>query len=182
MSAEQARTEADAGVAAGTAASADSEEKDVKIPVEDAVETADEKDDAPQTAGATDSIDAEEATMTEEEMSRPPFVLVSRLRTTILSSSSSRLKRSLPTYALSSTLLPKRRKLLRTRLTRLPSARLASRPTGRTSAVVRQTSAWRSASALPRSSCAPCCRWSTTSSVLSITLALWIWPMTSASS
>ena len=68
MSAEQARTEADAGVAAGTAASADSEEKDVKIPVEDAVETADEKDDAPQTAGATDSIDAEEATMTEEEM------------------------------------------------------------------------------------------------------------------
>jgi len=32
------------------------------------VETADEKDDAPQTAGATDSIDAEEATMTEEEM------------------------------------------------------------------------------------------------------------------
>ena len=42
--------------------------------------------------------------------------------------------------------------------------------------------AWRSASALPRSSCAPCCRWSTTSSVLSITLALWIWPMTSASS
>ena len=68
MSAEQARTEAGAGVAAGTAASADSEEKDVKIPVEDAVETADEKDDAPQTAGATDSIDAEEATMTEEEM------------------------------------------------------------------------------------------------------------------
>ena len=68
MSAEQARTEADAGVAAGTAASADSEEKDVKIPVEDAVETADEKDDAPQTAGATDSIDAEEATMTEDEM------------------------------------------------------------------------------------------------------------------
>ena len=68
MSAEQARTEADAGAAAGTAASADSEEKDVKIPVEDAVETADEKDDAPQTAGATDSIDAEEATMTEEEM------------------------------------------------------------------------------------------------------------------
>ena len=68
MSAEQARTEADAGVAAGTAASADSEEKDVKIPVEDAVETADEKDDAPQAAGATDSIDAEEATMTEEEM------------------------------------------------------------------------------------------------------------------
>ena len=48
MSAEQARTEADAGVAAGTAASADSEEKDVKIPVEDAVETADEKDDAPR--------------------------------------------------------------------------------------------------------------------------------------
>ena len=68
MSAEQARTEADAGVAAGTAASADSEEKDVKIPVEDAVETADEKDDAPQAAGSTDSIDAEEATMTEEEM------------------------------------------------------------------------------------------------------------------
>lgn len=68
MSAEQARTEAGAGVAAGTAASADSEEKDVKIPVEDAVETADEKDDAPQTAGVTDSIDAEEATMTEEEM------------------------------------------------------------------------------------------------------------------
>ena len=68
MSAEQARTEADAGAAAGTAASADSEEKDVKIPVEDAVETADEKDDAPQAAGATDSIDAEEATMTEEEM------------------------------------------------------------------------------------------------------------------
>ena len=68
MSAEQARTEAGASVAAGTAASADSEEKDVKIPVEDAVETADEKDDAPQTAGVTDSIDAEEATMTEEEM------------------------------------------------------------------------------------------------------------------
>ena len=68
MSAEQARTEAGAGAAAGTAASADSEEKDVKIPVEDAVETADEKDDAPQAAGVTDSIDAEEATMTEEEM------------------------------------------------------------------------------------------------------------------
>lgn len=68
MSAEQARTEADAGAAAGTAASADSEEKDVKIPVEDAVETADEKDDAPQAAGVSDSIDAEEATMTEEEM------------------------------------------------------------------------------------------------------------------
>ena len=68
MSAEQARTEVDAGAAAGTAASADSEEKDVKIPVEDAVETADEKDDTPQTADATDSIDAEEATMTEEEM------------------------------------------------------------------------------------------------------------------
>ena len=68
MSAEQARTEAGADVAAGTAASADSEEKDVKIPVEDAMETADEKDDAPQTAGTTDPIDAEEATMTEDEM------------------------------------------------------------------------------------------------------------------
>ena len=64
MSARKARTEA----AAAGAAPVDSEEKDVKIPVEDAVETADEKDDAPQTAAATDSIDAEEATMTEDEM------------------------------------------------------------------------------------------------------------------
>lgn len=65
MSARKARTEA---AAAGAAAPADSEEKDVKIPVEAADDTEAEKTETAEAAENQADENTEEATMTEDEM------------------------------------------------------------------------------------------------------------------
>ena len=120
--------------------------------------------------------------MTEDEMVEAAIRAGEEAPTTTLSSSSSRPKRSLPTYAASSMLRQRLRRPPRTRQRTPPSVPPVCRPTGRTSVAAPPASVSPSASARPRSLSPRCCRWLTISSVQSTMPVARSFPTTLSSS
>ena len=154
MSARKARTEA----AAAGAAPVDSEEKDVKIPVEAADDT--EANEAEAAGAAENQVEDsnKEATMTEDEMVEAAIRAGEEAADNDFKLKFEQAQKELADVRNELDAAAEAQKTAEDKARTPPSAPPVYRPTGRTSVAAPPTSASPSASARPRSSSPRCCR------------------------